>query len=111
MSYRVVHERNDGFKLAIMGILIVAFLIALPLMFVHPMAVLGLFFSGLIILAIGVGVAKLFHRAERLEARQELLRHACPGCGAAIEGDPDSAEEWNCTSCGSVFLRSGELKV
>ena len=111
MSYQSVHNTNVRFKLAIMWILIAAFVIAVPLMFVHPLAVLALFFSGLIVLAIGAGVATLMRRAERFEARRELTRHDCPGCGAVIDLDPTGKEEWRCNECGAVFLDSGELKA
>lgn len=53
------NKTNEGFGLVVMWLLIIAFLIAVPFMFVHPSITLVLFFSGLLVLAVASWVAKL----------------------------------------------------
>jgi len=53
------HQPGERFNFAVMWLLVAAFLLAVPLMFVHPGLALGLFWFGLIALALAVGVGKL----------------------------------------------------
>ena len=109
MTYRELHRTNEGYGLVVMWVLIIAFLIAVPFMFVHPSITLALFFTGLIILAVASWVEKLIKRSERVAARAELSAHQCPCCSATIDGDPEQTEELQCQACGSAFSKSGVL--
>ena len=53
------NTNKDNFGLVVMWLLFVAFLIAVPFMFVHPFITLLLFFSGLVLLAAASFVWKL----------------------------------------------------
>jgi hypothetical protein len=59
------HQPGERYDLAVMWLLIAAFLIAVPLMFVHPGGALALFWIGLIVLALAVGVGKLVMKLSR----------------------------------------------
>jgi len=55
-------ERSlTGFGLAVMWLLIFAFLIAVLFMFIHPSVTLGLLFGGLVLLGVTTVVSKLQH--------------------------------------------------
>ncbi|MCP3904288.1 MAG: hypothetical protein GY715_11710 [Planctomycetes bacterium] len=64
------HQPGERFDLAMMWLLIAAFLLALPLMFVHPGAVLALFWMGLIVLALAVALGKLAMKVRRMWMRR-----------------------------------------
>lgn len=107
LSYRAVHNTNEGYGLAVMWVLIVMFLLAVPFMFIHPAITLLLFFVGLIILAVASGIEKLFRCLERVAARSELSNQQCPSCGASIDGDSMDTAEMHCEHCGSTFSLTG----
>jgi hypothetical protein len=54
---------SDRPKLVVMWILIAAFLLAVPMMFVHPGLTIALFWLGLIIVAASAAIARLFRRS------------------------------------------------
>jgi len=54
-------KSQAGFGLAVMWLLIVAFLVAVLFMFIHPSVTLGLFFAGLVVLGVTTVVSKLHH--------------------------------------------------
>ena len=107
MTYRSLHKANESYKLAVMWLLIGAFLIAMTLMFVHPTGAILVFFLGLIILAVAALIEKLVQWAERITARHELKAHHCPSCGADFRKAPRHTDEWRCEECDSVFLPGG----
>ena len=108
MTYRSLHKANESYKLAVMWLLIGAFLIAMMLMFVHPTGAILVFFLGLIILAVAALIEKLVQWVERITARHELKAHHCPSCGADFRSPPQQhADEWSCDECGSIFLPGG----
>jgi ribosomal protein L37AE/L43A len=90
-----------------MWILIVAFLIAVPLMFVHPGMVLSLFWLGLVLLGAASVVGWVIVRAREAGARHSLKLHKCPHCHKEIQPDPQSPGEWHCRHCGANYLSSG----
>jgi len=104
MSDRV-HTYGDGVKLAIMAVLIVAFLLALPLMFVHPGMVFILFWLGLITLAAAMVIGWLIGATRHATARHALKHCECPHCRCKICEDPSG--EWHCVECGYGYLASG----
>ena len=111
MSYRSLHITKERWKLAMLGVLIGALFVAMALMWVHPAVSLLVFWAGLIILAVGTLVGKLIGSAERAAARNALLRHLCPRCGAEIVSDPKAEGTWHCYTCGAAFLSAGEEQM
>ena len=107
MTYRTPHKANESYKLAVMWLLIGAFLIAMMLMFIHPTGAILVFFLGLFILAVAALIEKLVQWAERIAARHDLKSHHCPSCGADFRQAPQHADEWRCEECGTVFLPGG----
>ncbi len=107
MTYRTLHKANEGYKLAVMWLLIGAFLITMMLMFIHPTGAILVFFLGLFILAVAALIEKLVQWAERIAARHDLKAHHCPSCGADFRSSPQHADEWRCEECSSVFLPGG----
>lgn len=100
-AYRVIHRANDRYKLTVMSVLIAAFLVAMPLMFVHPTVVILLVWLGLVVLALALPIEWLLQRAERAAAHKALQRHECPECGSTLGDAPDESD-WICESCGFV---------
>lgn len=106
-TYHVIHRANDRYKLTVMSVLVAAFLVALPLMFVHPTAVILLVWFGLVVMAVAWPIEWLIGRAESSAARRSMQRHECPDCGARLEDAPDGAD-WICESCG-FMCREGTV--
>jgi ribosomal protein L37AE/L43A len=107
MSYRTLHKANETYELAVMWLLIAAFLVAVALMFVHPSGAIFVFWAGLIIAAAAWGAEKVVRAVERRVARRAIARGACPACGEALGQRQPDGEEWHCTTCESIFLDSG----
>ncbi|MHC4413733.1 MAG: transposase family protein [Planctomycetota bacterium] len=107
MSYDSLHKANERYQLAVMWLLIGAFLVAMALMFVHPTGAILVFWVGLVILGVAVVIEKLVVRAERAAARNALKSHTCPHCGAEVEQDPQPGGEWHCRACSATFLDTG----
>ncbi|MHC5001808.1 MAG: hypothetical protein ACYTJ0_01675 [Planctomycetota bacterium] len=107
MSYQSIHKTLERWEFAVLGMLVVAFLIACVLMFVHATAALAMVWLGLVVLAVAFVVIKLLRRAERVAARHELASHHCPKCGAGVHHEPPESEDWHCDECDAVFAASG----
>lgn len=112
MGYHSIHRTNESFEFTVMWVLIGAFLLAMPFLFIHPGVVIILLWSGLVTLAVAVPIHALITRAEHGAAEKALRRHACPECGARIEQVPSEDGDWHCRECDSVFpadaLAAGE---
>jgi len=87
--------------LAVMFVLIGAFLVAVLMMFVHPGVALLLLWLGLIVLCLATGVHWAFKRAEEITLRHETVAYACPVCGAAVSRDTGEAR-CQCHACGAM---------
>lgn len=110
MSYRTLHKANERYELAVMWLLIGAFVLAMALMFVHPTGAILVFLLGLIILAVASIIELVVKRIERSAARTELTHHHCPACGEYIKrsSSGNSLGEWHCEKCSANFLDSGD---
>ena len=93
-----------------LAVLIVAFVIAMVLMFVHPTGSLMIFFLGLVCALVGGGVVHVMARAEQTAIRHALQRRECPHCGATGGPLEGGAGEWQCRSCGEMFVDTGAKK-
>ncbi|MHC5023455.1 MAG: hypothetical protein ACYTGG_06030 [Planctomycetota bacterium] len=107
MSYRTLHKANESYELAVMWLLIAAFLVAVALMFVHPSGAIFVFWAGLIIAAAAWGSEKIVRAIERRLARRTLATGTCPCCGKALDQKEPTNHEWSCASCESIFLDTG----
>lgn len=111
MFYRSLHITKERWKLAILGVLIGAFFVAMALMWVHPAVSMLILWAGLIILGVGALVSKLIGFAEHAAARNALRSHLCPKCGAEILPDPKAEGTWHCYTCGAAFVSAGEEQL
>ena len=81
-----------------MSVLVAAFLVAMPLMFVHPTAVILLVWFGLVVMAVAWPIEWVIQRFERKAAEKALQRHECPECGTTLEGVMEAGRV--CEACG-----------
>jgi len=100
MSYATIHRTNERFLLTVLFILIVAFVFATILMFLHPTGALTIFVLGLGTVFIAALIERGFKYRERTAIRQALGRNECPQCGAGVTA---TGGEWSCAGCGSTF--------
>lgn len=101
--YHSIEKANHSYKLTILCVLTAAFLIAMPLMFVHPTAVIMLVWLGLVVMAIAVPIEWLILYWQRSAARKALARHECPECGATCDLAAFKGDAWTCGECGTAF--------
>lgn len=107
MSYPSLAKANEHYQLAIMWVLMAAFVVAMGMMFVHPTATIALFWLGLVILGLFAISERFITAALHSSARQSLARNACPCCGAGVHRDPSDPDDWCCDRCGAAFRDSG----
>ena len=103
-SYASIHKANEQFLLAVIGFLVLAFVAAMILMFVHPSVALGVFAVGLIVALVSGVIEALFKRSERAAVRTSIRAQQCPLCGGPVR---DEAGAWSCPECDRAFLASG----
>ena len=84
--YRVIRAVNRGYPLAVLWLYVAAFLLAVVLMFMHPLGTIVLVWIGLLGLVLALLVAKLLAVVQRMVARNILAAGACPGCGGHLSG-------------------------
>jgi len=70
-SYQTLHHANEYFALAVVGVLIIAFFLAMGLMFVHPTGSLMVFFGGLAFAGMAAIAEGFFHHAEKVATHRE----------------------------------------
>lgn len=107
MNYQTAHAKLEHHQLAVIGALILAFLVAFMLMFIHPTASLAVFAIALVGLLAGLVIAAFLRHAERGAARAALVQHACPKCGAKVEHTTQRPADWHCEACGADFSEAG----
>jgi len=105
--YRVIRAVNRGYPLAVLWLYVAAFLLAVVLMFMHPLGTIVLVWIGLLGLVFALLVAKLLAVVQRIVARNILAAGACPGCGGHLSGADAEAKVRRCEACGSMFLVTG----
>lgn len=107
MTYRSLHKTKERYEVAVMVLLIVAFVLAWAMMFVHPSVALLIFFAGLLIAGASVVGVSMVSRAQHAAARVSLRSHRCPSCGTEVHEIPTRADAWHCDECGAEFQADG----
>ncbi len=105
--YRVVRAINGGYPMVVLGLYIMAFLLAFCLMFIFPpgtLLLLGFGLAGLVGVFI---VGRMLGAVEHSIARAILRGGACPSCGHRIETIRDDGASWRCGMCEIVFRPDG----
>ena len=108
MEYRTAHRRLENHELVVGAVLLLAFVVAVILMFVHPTASLTVFAISLVGLVLAVIVGKGLARAERTAARKSLAEGVCPNCGAAVHTG-DNPQQLHCDACEIEFSERGVI--
>jgi hypothetical protein len=80
--YRIFRSVNSWFAVVLLWVYVLAFLMALPLMFVFPLAPLGMLAAGLFSLGVAALVSMWLHMGERAAARRKITGGVCPACGS-----------------------------
>lgn len=111
MSYQTVHKTLERWEFLVLWLLVVAFIVACILMFVHATAALAMVWLGMIVLVVAWVVVKVLRRVERIAARHDLAGHHCPKCGADVRHEPAGSPDWHCDACGADFAASGQEQV
>lgn len=101
MASQPIANSHDRAQLVLMFVLIAAFLIAVPMMFVHPSVVLGLFWAGLITIT-GAGLIGRIIRG-RKTTPESSDACACPSCGAVHAWRGSESGKRHCPDCGFLF--------
>jgi uncharacterized membrane protein len=107
-SYAYIHRANERFMLGVMVFLVIAFIAAMLLMFLHPSGALFMFALGLVVAMVSAVVVKVAKRSERAAVRAAIDAHECPECGGPIR---DEAGAWRCDECDHSFLASGVVRA
>jgi hypothetical protein len=111
LGYRVVHAINRGYPLAVLGLYVVALLLALAMMFVHPFVTIFLFLAALAGLVLVVLMAWGLAGLEHSIARWVLARGSCPSCGGSMtdagDATPAAGPERICPGCAASFTARG----
>jgi hypothetical protein len=104
MSYQTIHRNLARHEIGVGMLLLAAFLVAVPLMFIHPTGALALFGLSLIVLLVAVILDVVMRWMQRRAAVDELRHHSCPSCGARMV---DPSAPWACEQCGTSFDSTG----
>jgi len=108
MLYRILRTLHAWYPLGVLWIYVLAFLVALGMMFVFPQITLLLFFLGLGGLGLAVIGARALGSLEHAMAKRIVGRGTCPRCGRSGQHRADGHSDWSCESCGAIFGPRGE---
>lgn len=108
MFFRILRSINGWFGIVLIWVYVIAFLMALPLMFVFPLAPLGMLAAGLLSLGV-VALASMVLRAlQRWAARTAINSGKCPGCSAVWPRLDPSQWPQQCAKCDASFAATGQ---
>lgn len=107
MDYQTAHARLEHHQLAVIAGLLLAFVIAAVLMFVHPTASLAVFAIAFVGLLASLVLGAWLGHVERAAARESLSHGACPRCGSGVQHMTARPDDWHCNTCGADFTPAG----
>lgn len=108
MLYRLLRSINAWYAIVVLWVYVLAFLMAMGLMFVFPPAPLVLMFAGLGGLGIVVLVSRLLHGMQNVLSRHCLGTGVCPSCRRGLDAvitHPGAG--WRCANCGAEYTTRG----
>jgi ribosomal protein L37AE/L43A len=107
LAYKIIRAANRAYPFVVFWIYVVAFLTALPLMFIFPPGTLVLLWMALLSLVFFVALGKILRVVQHGMANRALSNRTCPGCGERFSDPSDRSHAWRCDSCGAVFEPGG----
>ncbi len=109
--YGILRALRGGWGLACFWLYTVAFLVALPTVFLFPPATIVLFGSALLSLPFAVLIGILIRVSYRAWCRRALAAGRCPACRKRMQSHRDPAADWKCEFCNRVFSPDAEEQM
>lgn len=109
MSYTTIQDGTLRLELTVLGLLIIAFLLAVVLMFVHPTGALTVFAFSLVGTIVFAGFDRRRRRTALRLACDALAHESCPRCDGPVtaSADDDGDRRMRCQRCGMSYASSG----
>ncbi|MAV54888.1 MAG: hypothetical protein CMJ28_02920 [Phycisphaerae bacterium] len=106
--YGILRALRGGWGLVCFWFYTIAFLVALPTVFLFPPATIVMFGSALLSLPFAVLIGMLTRLLYRAWCRRSFAQGRCPACGVRMQSCRDSTLDWKCEFCDRVFDSDAE---